>query len=232
MHYDIIIAVVPALAIVIAWRRVPKFRHCFRVPEGQAGLLYRDGLYVRRNNAGRSLVWGFGWTMNLIDLRKASLVVAGQEVLTADNLSLESSLLVTYQVTEPARAAHETQHWPAELGNSARLALRAVAAGMTLEALLRERLEIGAQLLARVQPEAAKIGVSVLAVELKDVTLPRELRRAFASMLEEKQEILAAENFGSLPMLVASGFAPLRNRKTCGPASAFGQVTDVFGAAT
>jgi regulator of protease activity HflC (stomatin/prohibitin superfamily) len=98
------------------------------------------------------------------------------------------SLLVTYQVTEPVKAAHETQNWLSDLYNATQLALRAVVSGVAVEALLNQRLEIGAQLLARVQPEAAKIGINVLAVEAKDVMFPADLKRAFADVLKAKQE--------------------------------------------
>jgi regulator of protease activity HflC (stomatin/prohibitin superfamily) len=191
MNHDIMaVALAAALGgAVIATALLPRFRHCFRVPEGWAGLLYRDGLYVRRNNAGRSLVWGFGWTMNLIDLRKTSLLVAGQEVLTADNVGLKLGLLVTYQVTEPVKAAHETQHWQGDLCHGAQLALRAVVAGATAESLLNQRLDIGARLLAQVQPELAKIGISVLAVEVKEAAFPDELQRALAEVLKARQTV-------------------------------------------
>jgi hypothetical protein len=58
--------------------------------------------------------------------------------------------------------------------------------------LLAQRLDIGAQLLARVQPEATKIGVNVLALEVKDVMFPADLKRAFADVLKAKQEGQAA----------------------------------------
>ena len=57
---------------------------------------------------------------------------------------------------------------------------------------LDQRLEIGAQLLAHVQPEAAKIGITVLAVEVKDVMFPADLKRAFGEVLKAKQEGQAA----------------------------------------
>jgi regulator of protease activity HflC (stomatin/prohibitin superfamily) len=177
---------------VIALPVVKKLRHAFDVPEGWAGLVYHHGLFVRRNNAGRHVIWGFGWTVKLIDLRKTSLLVAGQEVLTADNVGLKLNLLVTCQITDPAKAAHETQNWLGDLYNSAQLAVRAVVGGVAVEALLNQRLEIGAQLLARVQPEAAKIGINVLAVEVKDVMFPPDLKRAFADVLKAKQEGQAA----------------------------------------
>jgi len=67
-----------------------------------------------------------------------------------------------------------------------------VAGGVAVEALLNQRLEIGAEPLARVQPEAAKIGINVHAVEVKDVMFPADLKRAFADVLKAKQEGQAA----------------------------------------
>jgi len=177
-------AIVPL--VVIRSRRV------FIVAEGWTGLLYRHGLYVRRNNAGRHVIWGRGWTLNLIDLRRTSLLVPGQDVLTADGVGLKLSLLVAYQVTEPAKAVHETQNWLNELYNLTQLALRAIVNGIAMEALLNQKLEIGAQLLARVKAAAEKLGVDVLAIEVKDIVFPPDLKRAFAEVLKAKQEGQAA----------------------------------------
>jgi hypothetical protein len=168
------------------------FRHKFVIAESHAGLLYRHGVFVRILTAGRHVLWGFGWTLTMMDLRKTSVIVPGQEVLTADNVSLKLSVLVTYLVTDAAKAAHETQNWLGDLYNAAQLALRATVGAVTIESLLTQRLEIGAQLLARVQPEAVKIGINVLAVEVKDVMLPADLKRAFGEVLKAKQEGQAA----------------------------------------
>jgi regulator of protease activity HflC (stomatin/prohibitin superfamily) len=194
MNYEILFTMIAAaiFAGVIALPVVKKMRHAFNVPEGWAGLVYQHGLFVRRSNAGRHVIWGFGWTVKMVDLRKTSLLVAGQEVLTADNVSLKLSLLVTGEVLDPAKAAHSTQNWVSDLYNSAQLAVRAIVGGVTVETLLNQRLEIGAQLLARVQPEAAKIGVNVIAVGVKDVMFPPDLKRAFADVLKAKQEGQAA----------------------------------------
>src|SRR5439155_18266391 len=160
MNYDILITIGVALGVllaVLAALKFPRFRHAFLVPEGYAGLLYHKGKFVEVLGAGRHIRWGRHFTLDAQDLRKAALLVAGQEVLTADNVGLKLSLLVTYQVTDPVKAAHETQNWQGDLYNVAQLALRTVVGGVAVEALLNQRLEIGAQLLARVQPEAAKI---------------------------------------------------------------------------
>lgn len=190
-----ILLVFVTLAIVagaLAPLIIKKFRRIFIVPEGWAGLLYRHGLYVRRNNAGRHVIWGRGWKMTLTDLRRASLLVPGQDVLTSDGVGLKFSLLVAYQVTEPVKAAHETQNWLNDLYNLAQLALRTVVNGIAVEVLLNQKLEIGAQLLARVKAGAEKLGVDVLAVEVKDVVFPPDLKRAFAEVLKAKHEGQAA----------------------------------------
>jgi regulator of protease activity HflC (stomatin/prohibitin superfamily) len=193
MHYIILVVIVIAIfGTVIAVAVAKEFRHAFLVPEGYAGLLYHKGKFVGVLGAGRHIRWGRYFSLGAQDLRKGALVVAGQEVLTADNVGLKISLLVNYQVADPAKAAHESQNWQGDLYNGAQIALRAVVSGVAVEALLNQRLELGAQLLARVQQDSAKIGINLLAVEVKDVMFPAELKRAFAEVLKAKQEGQAA----------------------------------------
>ena len=188
----IIIAIAVAVGVIFTLPKLFQFRRAFLVPEGYAGLLYQKGKFVAVLPAGEHVRWGRKFTLGVADLRKTTLPVAGQDVLTSDNVGIKTSLLVTYQVTDPAKAAHETQNWQGDLYNAAQIALRAVAGGVTIEALLGQRLDIGAQLLARVQPDAAMVGINVTAVAVKDVTLPNDLKRAFAEVLKAKQEGQAA----------------------------------------
>ncbi len=184
--------VLSIVAVAIATRLLKSVRHVFVVPEGRAGLLYHEGQFVETLEAGRHERWGFGFTATIVDFRKGALTIPGQEVLTADNVGIKVSLLVNYQMTDPVKAMHDTQDWQKDIYNSAQIAARAVIGLMSVEALLTQRLDIGAQLLARVQPDAAKIGIHVLAVEVKDVMFPAELKRAFAEVLKAKQEGQAA----------------------------------------
>ena len=171
---------------------LPKICQIFVVQEGHVGLLYHKGKFVEVLQPGRHVCWGRNYFVRDQDVRKTFLQVAGQEVLTADNVGLKLSVLVNYQIADAVKAAHETQNWYNDLYNAAQIALRAVVGGVAVEALLNQRLEIGAQLLARVQPEAVKVGINVLAVEVKDVMFPAELKRAFAEVLKAKQEGQAA----------------------------------------
>ena len=67
-----------------------KVRRAFLVPEGYVGLLYHEGKYLETLAAGRHIRWGRHYTLDAQDLRKTAWLVAGQEVLTADTVSLKS----------------------------------------------------------------------------------------------------------------------------------------------
>ena len=192
MNYDIIYFAIAAIALAVLIGGLAKIRHTFIVPEGYVGLLYRDGKFVEILQPGRHVRWGRAVTIDLQDIRKTTLQVAAQEVLTADNVSVKFSLIVTYQILDAIKAAHETQDWHDDLYNAAQLALRTVISGVAIETLLTQRNAFDSQLLPLVQPAAAKIGINVLAVEVKDVILPADLKRAFAETLKAKQEGVAA----------------------------------------
>jgi regulator of protease activity HflC (stomatin/prohibitin superfamily) len=180
--------VLALLIVTVVLLKIGKIRHAHIVSEGCVGLLYHKGKFVQVLAPGRHVHWGRHFTIRWVDVRRASLLIPGQDVLTADNVGLKLSLLVTYQVTDPAKATHDTQNWQGDLHNAAQLALRSVVGGVAVEALLNQRLEFGAQLLARVQPETTKIGINVLAVEVKDMMFPADLKRAFSDVLKAKQE--------------------------------------------
>ena len=193
MNTETIITIaIATVAFLVLASALPKLRYEFIVAEGFAGLLYQHGKFVEVLAPGRHIHWGRTFTMTLSDVRKASLTIAGQEVLTADNIGVKLALVVTYQVIEPAKAAHDTQSWYNDLYTAAQLALRTAVGAVTAETLLTQRPDFAPQLLARVQPEVAKSGLAVHAVEVKDVMLPADLKRAFADTLKAKQEGQAA----------------------------------------
>jgi regulator of protease activity HflC (stomatin/prohibitin superfamily) len=162
------------------------------VPEGRVGLLYRHGQYRYRLSPGKHRFWRSGYTVRLVDMRRITLTVPGQEVLSADNIAVKLSALLTYQLVQPEKALHDVQDYASHLYNLVQLAIRPVVGGLALEALLTQRTETGAQLVALVKREAEKIGVVAHSVELKDVILPAELKKAFSETVRARQEGQAA----------------------------------------
>src|SRR5262245_53776553 len=101
MNYNTLVVLVIAVfsGIVVA-AVLKEYRHAFPVPEGYVGLLYHKGKLLKILTAGRHVHWGRFYTLDAQDLRRTSLVIPGQDVLTADNLGLKLSLLLAYQVVD------------------------------------------------------------------------------------------------------------------------------------
>ncbi|MDB6124482.1 MAG: Band 7 protein [Pedosphaera sp.] len=191
MNTETYMVVATVTAVAVAMTLAGKSK-TFIVPEGFYGLLYRHGKSQHRISPGKHHYWKSGYTMHLVDMRKTILTVAGQEVLSVDNVGLKVSAVLTYQVIEAETALHSVDNYITHLYNAVQLALRTMMGAQSIEALLNRRLDVGKELLALVKPEAEKIGIQVHAVEVKDVMFPGELKKAFSEVLRAQKEGQAA----------------------------------------
>ena len=168
------------------------YRVQFVINDGSTGLLYHDGKLIAALTSGRHVRWGKNFKLAIVETRKTLLQVAGQGVLTSDNVAVKLSVVLTTQIVDAAKSAQAVDNHLMHLYATAQTAIRFVVAGFTLEALLNQRAAIGEQLRGVVAPEAGNIGVQIHNVEVRDVMLPGELRKAFSEVLKAKQEGQAA----------------------------------------
>lgn len=172
----ILLAVIAVLCAVVAVA-LRALRFVFTVPEGWTALLYQHGLYVRRNNPGRHIIWGRGWSVKLVDLRRTLLDVPGNEMLTADNIGVKLHLLVACKIDDPARATHATQNWRHDLTHLAQAALQSLINGIGVAALLEQRQHLDQKLLIQLQSKAGAIGIALQGIEIKQVAFSVRLTR-------------------------------------------------------
>lgn len=162
------------------------------IREYQCGLLYRNGRFRRRLGPGPH------WTLRpwhyaeIVDLRRRILTVPGQELLTADQVGLKVSAVVDCDLADPLKALHQVEDYAAALHVAVQLALRRAVGGVTLEQLFEQRLEIGGQLTSAVQAFAEQNGLRIHSVEIKDVMLPGEMKKAMSEVVRAKKEGQAA----------------------------------------
>jgi len=169
-----------------------KYRHEFIVTDGFGGLLSHEGKLSETLVAGRHVRWGKHYRLALVDNRKTLLHVAGQEVLSADNVGLKLSVVLTMQVVDAAKTVQAADNYSAHIYSATQTAVRAVVGNVTMDALLTQRVAIGAQLRDLIASKAEAVGVQLHAAEVRDVMLPGELRKAFSEVLKAKQEGQAA----------------------------------------
>ena len=158
------------------------------IKEYEAGLLYRNGRFERRLGPGSHLLIRPWQALRVIDTRTSFLTIPGQEVLTADNVSVKVSLVVAHAIEDPVAATHAVLDAREALYAQAQLALRLFVAESDVDKLLQRRHEAAARLTEKVAPEAEKVGLKVSLVEIKDIMFPGELKNAFAASVRARNE--------------------------------------------
>ncbi len=160
--------------------------------EYERGLRFVDGHLRREHGAGRWWHRRGTTIVHKIDLRPMLLPVNGQEVLSRDGVAVKASLSATYRVVDPKTAVLGSADYTSALYAELQQALRVAVSAADVEALLASRAELGPQMLRDVEPAAARIGLAVERVAIRDLTLPGELKKIFAQVVKAKQEGLAA----------------------------------------
>ena len=179
-------ALVVTLVLARAWIRT------VTVYEFERGLRYTDGRF--RGVVGPGRYWSLGGrtVVRKVDTRPRVVAVPGQEVLSADGVALKVSLAATYRVTDPVLAVNGVESYEAALYTQLQLALRAVIAGSPVEDLLATRASLGDAVLARAAEPVRAAGLELQAADVKDLTLPGELKKIFTQVVRARQEGLAA----------------------------------------
>jgi len=157
----------------------------------EAGLLYKNGVFVRRVGPGRYST-ALGKTIEKVDMRDRQVVLGGQEILTQDHISLRISIVIGYRVSDPEKHVLKVQNAANQLYVSAQLALRVAIAARSFEEILVDKGEVGEAVLDALKEPAARLGIEPLAVSVRDITLPPALKKAYNEAQTAKQEGLAA----------------------------------------
>ncbi|GAB3926233.1 slipin family protein [Kribbella sp. NPDC056345] len=158
-------------------------------------LVYRDGVFEAMLEPGRHSVRKI-WRVRResVDLRVRQLTVSGQEIFTADGVTVRVTAVVRWQVSDP-RAFVEYAEAPLDLLHVAlQLAVREAVGRRELEELLRPdtRSAISAELPEPVRAEVAGLGITVEDASIRDLALIGELRAALAETALERQRGRAA----------------------------------------
>jgi regulator of protease activity HflC (stomatin/prohibitin superfamily) len=172
--------------------------------DGEEGILLENGVFQRELPPGalwigpNAKIVRASWVEEMMEVR-------GQEVLTADRLSIKITVLATYRIADlrqafiglgnKAAAADRWQFMAAvesRLHQAVRLAIRSLVAARSLEELLSQRTELDAELSALIDPDAGNSGVELLKASIVDIMLTGPIKRAYAEVEQARLEGLAA----------------------------------------
>jgi len=126
--------------------------------------------------------------MRKMDLRVVALDIAPQDTITKDNVSVRVNAVVYFRVADPAKAVVEVEDFFFATSQLAQTTLRSVIGQSELDELLAERERINEVVRVIIDQGTDPWGVEVTAVEVKDIDLPQEMKRAMAKQAEAERE--------------------------------------------
>jgi regulator of protease activity HflC (stomatin/prohibitin superfamily) len=137
------------------------------------GLIYLPPLFAR---------------MQKVSMRVMALDIPPQDVITRDNISIKVNAVLYMRVVDPVKAVIGVENYLYATSQLAQTTLRSVLGETELDELLANREKINAILKKIIDQRAEDWGIEVSAVEVKDVDLPPEMKRAMARQAEAERE--------------------------------------------
>lgn len=184
----VILALVVLIAAVVLRANIQSVT----VFEYERGLRFQRGKFMGVAAPGKYWLWIGRGHVRKVDMRLRVVSVSGQEVLSNDGVALKVSVLATFRISDPARAVLELENSEAALHSALQLALRGIIAASAVEDLLQRRATIGPDLLQAVAEPAKALGLELVSADLKDLTLPGDLKKIFSQVVRARQEGLAS----------------------------------------
>jgi regulator of protease activity HflC (stomatin/prohibitin superfamily) len=156
--------------------------------EYERGVIFRLGRLVGSKGPGLILLIPFIDRMQSVSLRTITMDIPPQDVITRDNVTVEVNAVTYFRVMDASKAIVEIQDFIFGTSQIAQTTLRSVLGEYELDDLLSKREAINERLQKIIDRQTDPWGVKVSMVEIKDVNLPDEMRRAIARQAEAERE--------------------------------------------
>ncbi|MEZ5333222.1 MAG: slipin family protein [Thermoanaerobaculia bacterium] len=177
------------LSAILATPGVDRDLESIEVEAGTVGLFVVDGRLVETLQPGRYAAWRGVARVRVVtvDLRESTLDVTGQEIMTADKVTLRLNAAVTYRVADPVRAFDAVASPEQALYRDAQMALRAAIGSRDLDAVLSDKEGVATELEAAIRERATDYGIAVVGLGIRDVILPGDMRTILNRVVEAQK---------------------------------------------
>ena len=209
-----IIAGVVVFIVLISIRQINQY---------EKGVKFRLGKYVGLMEPGWRLVWPIFFSYRKIDLRVKAVDVPNQEAITKDNISVSVNAVIYYKVQDANNAVIEVENFYYAISQLAQTTMRNAVGQVSLDELLSQRDRVSEQIRTIIDKATDPWGIKVDNVELKDITLPEEMKRVIGKQAEAEREkraiiikaegeVIAADNMAKAAQIMSESRGALHLR--------------------
>jgi regulator of protease activity HflC (stomatin/prohibitin superfamily) len=179
----------PDLPVVLSRRTGELMLDEVLVEPNQVALLMVNGRQEEILRPGRYAFWrGLArYETRIVDLREQVLDVAGQELMTADKVTLRLNAVVAFRVVDAARALDTVEDYSHALYRESQLALRGVIGSRELDAFLSDKEQVARELAGLIRERASAIGLETISFGIRDIILPGEMKAILNRVTEARK---------------------------------------------
>ena len=177
------------------------------VAEYQKARLYFDQKLVRILDAGTYYFWRTSTKVDVgfVDTRLTQMNITGQEILTADKVSLRINFVCNYRVTDYVKILTEIDDFAEQMHVAAQLALREYVGKHKLDEILENKDQMSQFVFAKLKSKEKDLFVEITDAGVKDIILPGEIReimntvlvaekRAQANVITRREEVASTRS--------------------------------------
>ena len=159
------------------------------VEEDHVGVLFQNSRYVDVLDAGRYVFWKGVELVKVFQVNISEMVmdISGQEIMTADKVTLRMNAIVAYVVKDAKKAVSATADFKQALYRETQLALRGLVGVRELEDLLTDKDVLADELKGKLVERANSFGLEVASLGIRDVILPGDMKELLNKVTEAKK---------------------------------------------
>ena len=159
------------------------------VQRNHVGVLFQDGDYVDTLAPGEYAFWKNAADARVVefDMRETMADIGGQEIMTADKVTMRMNAVVTYRIVDARKAVSLSDDVRQALYRLAQLALRAVVGARELDTLLTDKDAVVDELEQSLKRRAGELGLEIVEVGIRDVILPGDMKDLMNKVTEAKK---------------------------------------------
>jgi len=183
-------AIVAVIVIVILLGILAAARSFKVIQQYEKGIIYRFGQVLPDiRGPGLHVIRPIGDRMAKVNMQIVAMAVPAQEGITRDNVTVRVDAVVYFRVVDPIKATVNVQNYMFAVSQQAQTSLRSIIGQSEMDQLLAERESVNRELRRVIdEPTEGPWGVRVERVELKDVSLPEQMKRSMSRQAEAERE--------------------------------------------
>ncbi|MDD4531226.1 MAG: slipin family protein [Candidatus Pacebacteria bacterium] len=159
-----------------------------QINQYENGIKFTLGKFSGTMKPGWNLVFPIIQSYAKVDMRVKAVDVPDQEAITKDNISVKVNAVIYYKISSAEKAILEVENFYYAVSQLAQTTMRNAVGQVELDELLSQRGKVSDNIRAVIDEASDPWGIKVDNVELKDITLPEEMKRVIGRQAEAERE--------------------------------------------